>query len=410
MRLLLTSLLLMLPSLASADVLFRSGCGGEPHSHIKWSIYVPEGYSNAEVWRLRDQIWTVEKEYNHPDCVWVDDVVIDGEADRFTEATVDIDTNATEWDYELDRGSARREGNVLFVRGDGVGDYAALTLTVAGRTDEYLVPFREEPVCTVDGGYDCLGYRQQGGEYLIYYGEDDTTVVPVEVLLTYYERGSEPYQLGSGSRYESAMRRVAQWNTALERDRIYIRFVLKEVWVTPYTDLRQGEGFTRGRPVDIGLGRGYTYPNSCGVAYPNRRFRQAGFAFSNCFNNTDLHELGHIVGLAHGPNNVANAGVGYIFPEFGHGDYDLCRNGRTDDIMSYGDKSHFYNSTMTCAERFGPEWSETPAGDRYRADSAYHWNRVRYNLSLIHDEHNSGVSVPTASFRTAEDPLPLIWD
>ena len=93
-----------------------------------------------------------------------DGVTIDGEADRFTEATVDIDTNATEWDYELDRGSARREGNMLFVRGDGVGDYAALTLTVAGRTDEYLVPFREEPVCTVEGGYDCLGYRQQGGE------------------------------------------------------------------------------------------------------------------------------------------------------------------------------------------------------------------------------------------------------
>ena len=99
-----------------------------------------------------------------------------------------------------------------------------------------------------------------------------------------------------------------------------------------------------------------------------------------------------MVGLAHGPNNVAYARSGYIFPEFGHGDYDLCRNGRTDDIMSYGDKTHFYNSTMTCAERFGPEWSETPAGDRFRADSAYHWNRIRYNLSLIHDEHNNGVS------------------
>ncbi len=61
MKLILSALLLLSP-MVSADVLFRSGCGGEPHSHIKWSIYVPEGYRDAEVWRLRDQIWTVEKD------------------------------------------------------------------------------------------------------------------------------------------------------------------------------------------------------------------------------------------------------------------------------------------------------------------------------------------------------------
>ena len=404
------SILMLLSSTASADVLFRSGCGGEPFSHIQWAIYVPEGYTNAEVWRLRDQIWTVRKEDNSPECVWVDDVVVEGEADRFSEAEVFIDTNATEWDYELDRGSAVREGNTLFVRGDGGGDYASLTLTVAGRTEEYLVPFREEPRCLVEAGYDCMGYKQDGGWDLIYYGDGDTTVVPVEVLVTYYERGVEPYQLGSGGRYEKAMRRVAQWNTALERDRIYIRFVLKEVWATPYVGLRDGESFTRSRPVDIGLGRGTTYPNTCGVAYPNSRFDQAGFAFSNCFNNTDLHELGHVVGLAHGPNNSSYPATGYVFPEFGHGDYDQCIGGRTDDIMSYGDKTHFYNSLMTCGERFGDKWGETLAGDRYRADSAYHWNRIRYDLSLIHDEHDDGTSLLRARAVSTDVRRPLILD
>ena len=407
---LILSMLLLLSSTASADVLFRSGCGGGPFSHIQWALYVPEGYTDAEVWRLRDQIWTVRKEENSPECVWVDDVVIEGEADRFSEAEVFIDTNATEWAYELDRGSAVREGNTLFVRGDGGGDYASLTLTVAGRTEDYLVPFREEPRCLVEAGYDCMGYRQNGGYDLIYYGDGDTTVVPVEVLVTYYERGVEPYQLGSGSRYEKAIRRVAQWNTALERDRIYIRFVLKEVWATPFTDLDQGTGFTRSRPVDIGLGRGYSYPQTCGVARPNRTFYAAGFAFSNCFSNIDLHELGHVVGLAHGPNNSGFPAEGYIFPEFGHGDYDQCRGGRTDDIMSYGDKTHFYNSLMTCGERFGEQWGETLAGDRYRADSAYHWNRIRYDLSLIHDEHDDG----TASLSIRAVPLdvaqPVILD
>ena len=145
------------------------------------------------------------------------------------------------------------------------------------------------------------------------------------------------------------------------------------------------------------------------MAYPNRTYRQAGFGFANCFITTDLHELGHVVGLAHGPNNSSNPAEGYVFPEFGHGDYDQCRGGRTDDIMSYGDKSHFYNSLITCAERFGPEWSDAPAGDRYRADSAYHWNRIRYDLSLIHDEHK-GVNIAPAGVRPNAQPLPLILD
>lgn len=403
----LIALLLTLSSFsASADVLFVAGCGKEPWSHIKWEVFVPEGYTNRQLWADRS-LWTVVKTPNDPDCTYFDEVVITGQADRIRPALVDIDTNATEYTVEIDRGRVEREGTTLYVYGDGT--VAEAELLIDGH--RYWVPFREEPRCGVSGGYDCMGYRQYGGYDLIYYGDEDTTVVNVEVLLSIYEDTDEPYQIGGGYRYDNALLRVQKWNTALERDRIYIRFVLKEVWVTPFTDLRQGESFTRSRPVDIGLGIGYTYSDTCGVAYPNRSFTRAGFGFSNCDISTDLHEIGHVIGLAHGPNNSAYPASGYIFPDFGHGDYDQCKGGRTDDIMSYGDKSHFFNSTMTCRERFGFEWDTGDAGDRNRADSAYHWNRIRYDLSLIHDEHNKKDPAKARSRGLAvDDDRPLIVD
>jgi hypothetical protein len=403
----LIALLLTLSSFsATADVLFRQGCGGEPFSHIKWEVYVPEGYTDRQLWADRS-LWTVAKTPNHPDCTYFDAVTVTGEADRIRPALVDIDTNATEFTVEIDRGRVEREGTTLYVYGDG--DVSDAELLIDG--EQYWIPFREEPRCDISGGYDCMGYRQNGSYDLIYYGDEDTTIVNVEVLISIYEDTDEPYQIGGGSRYDSALLRVQKWNTALERDRIYVRFVLKEVWVTPYTDLRQGESFTRSRPVDIGLGIGYTYINTCGVAYPNRSFRRAGFGFSNCDTRTDLHELGHVIGLAHGPNNSSNPASGYIFPDFGHGDYDQCKGGRTDDIMAYGDKSHFFNSTMTCSERFGFDWDTGDAGDRNRADSAYHWNRIRYDLSLIHDEHNKKDPAEARSRGLAvDDDRPLIID
>ena len=116
--------------------------------------------------------------------------------------------------------------------------------------------------------------------------------------------------------------------------------------------------------------------------------------------------------MAHGPNNSGYPREGYIFPEFGHGDYNQCKGGRTDDIMSYGDKTHFYNSTQDCADRFDYYTDRgLPAGDRFRADSAYHWNRIRYDLSLIHDEH-AKESPASARLRVVplDDDRPLIID
>jgi hypothetical protein len=141
-------------------------------------------------------------------------------------------------------------------------------------------------------------------------------------------------------------------------------------------------------PVDITLGYGTSYPDTCGVADVTTYFREGKppTSMSRCTYYTDLHELGHSVGLAHGPENQYNEAVGYIFPEFGHGYNDIC--GQYDDLMSYGYDGKFHsNSTLFCDEIFGDWYEGIWAGGREYSDTGYALNRVRYNVSLIHDEN-----------------------
>ena len=102
----------------------------------------------------------------------------------------------------------------------------------------------------------------------------------------------------------------------------------------------------------------------------------------------DLHEIGHAVGLAHGPQNQYNPDTGYVFPDFGHGWNDLCAS-EYDDIMSYGQETRFFGSskvTCTDAVALGREISDNWSGDRGFSETAYAINRVRYDVSLIHPE------------------------
>jgi hypothetical protein len=107
---------------------------------------------------------------------------------------------------------------------------------------------------------------------------------------------------------------------------------------------------------------------------------------SRCTIYTDLHEIGHSVGLAHGPENQAWQQTGYLFSDFGHGWNDICNS--KDDIMSYGSEGVFHsNSKLYCDEIFQSWYPAMSAGGREWSDTAHALNRVRYNVSLIHDEN-----------------------
>lgn len=312
--------------------------------------------------------------------------------DRFRPVVVTVEYmvqgEPAEWTYEVEMGRAEKvSDDTLHIYGDGTGNSVDFLLYING--ESFLYHLKEEPRCGVEDSKDCLGYTQYGEWDLIYYHEEDTDIVDVELMVAVYDYDSTspvPLTDTEDSRYKKVVTRVSQYNEMMDKSGIFINWVLKEVYLWRIPDLHGGEDFTRSIDVDIGLGMGVSYPDTCGVAYPNVSFDRAGFGLSRCGYQIDLHELGHVVGLAHGPNNSAYNDEGYIFPEFGHGDYDQCGS-RTDDIMSYGSKDHFFNSKKDCDDVFPGKGYAGPSGDRLRADSAYHWNRIRYDLSLIHDEH-----------------------
>ena len=382
-------------------------CGWNPTPYGELSeTFCEDPYTLVSVYHDGEYGFYEEREEDVEECGYIPpslEVTIDNTyGDRFRPVVVTVDYKVqgepAEWTFEIEMGRAVRvDDNTLHIYGDGTGNSVDFILYINDET--FLYQLREEPRCGLtilnpveQTLTDCEGYRQVNTFLdetgLIYYGEGDQEVVQVELAVTrYFPDFDEPTQTSTPEAIEYVQGRVDKYNELMARFGIYIEFVLVGVWNWDNIDLRAGERFIRTLPADIGLGLGTTYPNTCGVAYANIIYNKAGFGFSNCDEKVDLHELGHVVGLAHGPNNSAYPSKGYLFPDFGHGDYDQCGS-RTDDIMSYGTKDHFFNSTQTCDEVF-PSTNPYvgPAGDRNRADSAYHWNRVRYDLSLIHDEH-----------------------
>ena len=279
-----------------------------------------------------------------------------------------------------------RDGFLIY--GDGQR-HEDLVLTVNG--EEFLYQLRREPRCgKVDMVTDCTGYTYKGtGRGYIYYGEEDQDIVYWGLAYTGYDNTLQPYEWveePDGPVVDEALYMIKLANEIYEAAGIYVRFYLEKAIRARYMNNSGHTGVAKeaAPTADIAIGRGVTCEGASGCAQVYVTFREgSGNLPSGTMQRQSiyvfLHELGHMVGLAHGPDNAANADTGYIWPQFGHG-YSTPFCGNTTDLMSYHSNGVTHNnSLMTCPDG-------EPAGDRTYADSAYHLNRVRYDVSLIGKE------------------------
>jgi len=301
-------------------------------------------------------------------------------------------------------GKAVRVGrDTVHIFGDGRTGDGIFTL---GR-QEIQFRIEEEPICGFvdepkwygsNTRIDCEGHTQKSGQELIYYGEDDDRIVTWELGVLVYashrDYGTDvPIEIleewdEDHAQWRKWEYRIDKYNKVYERSGVYIRYKLTKLYLAHWHSLGQLKGLITGLPVDITLGYGTSYPDTCGVANVTTYFieNKPPTSMSRCTHYTDLHEIGHSVGLAHGPENQDYKASGYIFPDFGHGWNDIC--GTKDDLMSYGYEGWFHsNSKLYCDEIFDVWYDGVLAGGIEWSDTAHALNRVRYNVSLIHDEN-----------------------
>lgn len=349
-----------------------------------------------------------------PDPVEFLEVEIGESGDRFYPVEVGItytvDDEEQPYTYDLSMGWAEQTPDGLLIYGDGqVGD-GILTVN----QEEYQFTIVTEPTCDVTDaqyglGTDCAGYlhRIPSGRPFIYYGEEDTTVVEWEMVYMHFDStcaGYEEDSLGElvnktgpcdpddwlPNERAQVVKVIDAMNAMYERAGVYVKLV----------PVRIQKGFFGGSGAwkpDIGsdlilwadgpMGSG-DQGVICGYAGYSGNFRNPLSPYSACGVGVHLHEIGHTVGLSHGPDNPINASAGITFPHFGHGKYSVCP--ALDSIMSYGNKQIVSSESRTCAEASG----NGIGGDRiaglrapYGYDEAYAINRIRYNVALINNNN-----------------------
>lgn len=348
------------------------------------------------------------------DPVEVFQVEIGDPGDRFypvkVEITYMIDDVAQPYEYELSMGWAEKTQDGLLIYGDGLVGDGILTVN----DEEYQYTIITEPTCDVTNsqyglGTDCAGYlhRIPSKGPFIYYGEADTTVVEWEMVYIHFDNKCAGYQedqfgdlqnkIGPcdpddwlPNEREQIVKVIDRMNAMYERAGVYVKLV----------PVRIQKGYFLGASAwepDIGhdlvLWADGTMSNSgagviCGYAGYSGTFIRPLSPYSACGVGTHLHEIGHTVGLMHGPDNPVNASGGITFPNFGHGRYSVCPS--MDSIMSYGTKTIVSSESRTCAEASGNGvGGDQIAGLRaqYGYDEAYAINRVRYNVALINNKN-----------------------
>ena len=399
----LFAFILVSAPMANTDTLINSGCSKD-YLGVEWFIYEDADGNRYSTKDPRSRKCGYRRYLNLS--------MEKDTGDRFDPAIVNVDYKdmlgrEEGWGmvhHKTSMGYAEREGCcTVKIYGDGRTGDGIFTL---GRTE---IQFRieEEPVCEfVDEPQwygsstriDCEGHTQKGGQELIYYGEDDDRIVTWELGVLVYASHTEygidvPIEIleewdEEHYQWDKWLYRIDKYNKVYERSGVHIRYKLTKLYLAHWHSLRQLESLVTGLPVDITLGYGTSYPDTCGVADVTTYFKEGKppTSMSRCTHYTDLHEIGHSVGLAHGPENQSWQANGYIFPDFGHGWNDIC--GTKDDLMSYGYEGWFHsNSKLYCDEIFDVWYTDVLAGGIEWSDTAHALNRVRYNVSLIHDEN-----------------------
>ena len=388
-----------------------------------------------------------EREEESTECGWEDPVleisIKKASGDHFKPVLIEVSYShfgePLEWSYEEPTaGNVKRTESGLEITSDG--NLGTHQIVIQG--EEYQFELVREPVCEVDrppeGGFnatysyiDCEGLRQSSGtdDYTYYGPEDDQIVTWTIVYVTgradsAWEEGVEPprYYEMSQQPFRVATIEVDAMNKKLEEYGVHVRLELVAVYSTD-----SFSKYDKRRWIDAGVFErsdiimNYTtISGACGFAGMGGKFRsyaEKGWMYyivgnSVCGSDTALHEIGHAVGLGHGVNNSHQAGCGVTFPDFACGKSSIC--GVVRDNMFYGGgRTGLGTPNMLCSEvfpdqthRFGED--ETTGTLDFSA-TAYAINRVRYDVSLIHNEHLSVESAPIIRAPDYEYPFPEVY-
>jgi hypothetical protein len=366
---------------------------------------------------------TFERTEKSEECGYVEpEVVVEvvrREGDYFRGALISV-TGDAPWDYSVETGNATVTDEGLEITSNG--RLGVWNVTINDKVYQY--EFVEEPKCLTTRldnygkSVDCLG-NPIGGRTapMIYYGEDDTHMVTIEigVARTTSRCGPEEAPCADGDRVRddhpdriALVQAIEDMNAFAAKHLVYIRWELTEmVWLQSWEDI-----YAFGPPrfltemSDVVYGWGGSGSNGGQAFMPvsiyegMRTPTPVGYHMGGN-GGIFLHELGHAMGLGHGVWGIPNwlgpeldplrLQGGSIFPWFGHG-WDgksgeaAC--GAQGSVMSYGSSALWTNSLVQCSTLGYPngQWGDQ-AGSRTGSDEAYALNRVRYSYSLIHNEH-----------------------